>query len=266
MGNLTRCDHCVIRCPFGDRGPDWHAALAKRPRSCNIGSEFYPPAATCQGSALPSNPISILEFRRCVPGCVAIRPQGTFTDSDTDQQIDRMMNRGLMTQAIGVGLLLLSGCQAVRNMGDDLSRLTSSQPATAQARKTAAAPPAARPRPAPPATGPAASASGEASATTATSDSTARPASDGPALPLASKSESELRALLGTPTSEEDRPPGKRWRYRDGQCTLDVQLYPDVQTKQFGTLAYEVKSDDNTDEGRRLCVAQLHSRIQARNQ
>ena len=60
-------------------------------------------------------------------------------------------------------------------------------------------------------------------------------------------------------------PPAKRWRYRDGQCTLDVQLYPDVQTKQFGTLAYEVKSDDNTDEGKRLCLAQIQSRVQARH-
>lgn len=175
-----------------------------------------------------------------------------------------MMIRGLMTQTIGVGLLLLSGCQAVRNMGDDLSRLTS-QPTSAQARKTTTAQPVAR-RPAPPAaTGPAASAAGEASATTAASDPTARPTSAGSAVPLAGKSESELRALLGTPTSEEDHPPGKRWRYRDGTCTLDVELYPDVQTKQFGTLAYEVKSDDNTDEGRRLCLAQLQSRIQARH-
>jgi hypothetical protein len=85
------------------------------------------------------------------------------------------------------------------------------------------------------------------------------------ALSLVGKSETELRAMLGSPTSEEDRPPGKRWRYRDGQCTLDVQLYPDVKTKQFGTLAYEVKSDDNTDEGNRVCLAQLQSRAQTRH-
>jgi hypothetical protein len=73
----------------------------------------------------------------------------------------------------------------------------------------------------------------------------------------------ELRAMLGAPTSEEDRPPGKRWRYQDGQCTLDVQLYPDVKTRQFGVLAYEVQSYDNTDEGRRVCTAKLQSRAQA---
>jgi len=75
----------------------------------------------------------------------------------------------------------------------------------------------------------------------------------------------ELRAMLGAPTSEEDRPPGKRWRYQDGQCTLDIQLYPDIRTKQFEALAYEVRSYDNTDEGKRVCTAQIRSRAQAPN-
>ena len=70
--------------------------------------------------------------------------------------------------------------------------------------------------------------------------------------------------MLGAPTSEEDQAPGKLWRYRDGQCTLVVQLFPDVQTKQFGALAYELRSDDNTDEGKRVCLAQLQSRAQTR--
>ena len=73
--------------------------------------------------------------------------------------------------------------------------------------------------------------------------------------------ESELRALLGPPASEEIRPPGKQWRYRFDECTLDIQLYPDVETKQYGTLSYKVKSDDDTDEGRRVCLAQLRSRL-----
>lgn len=73
--------------------------------------------------------------------------------------------------------------------------------------------------------------------------------------------ELELRALLGPPASEEIRPPGKQWRYRFDECTLDIQLYPDVETKQYGTLSYKVKSDDDTDEGRRVCLAQLRSRL-----
>ena len=179
-----------------------------------------------------------------------------------------MTIRGLMTQTVGVGLLLMAGCQTVRTVGDDFSRALSSQPTSQQSRSAAAAP-AARPRPAPavaattsPATGSPSSSSTSQDTVSATAP--ARSPSDGVAVSLAGKSENELRALLGAPTSEEERPPGKRWLYRDGQCTLNVQLYPDVQTKQFGTLAYEVKSDDNTDEGKRLCLAHLQSRVQAR--
>src|SRR5262249_40395721 len=156
-------------------------------------------------------------------------------------------------------LLLLSGCEAARSMRDDFNRLTSSQAAAQKAQPARSTNAPARPRPAP--------------ATPTTQEATAAPSAPSsdeppahvaaaPADALAGKSETELRAMLGAPTSEEDRPPGKRWRYRDGQCTLDVQLYPDVQTKQFGTLAYEVKSDDNSDEGKRLCLAQLQSRAQ----
>lgn len=168
-----------------------------------------------------------------------------------------------MTQTVGVGLLLLSGCEVARNARDDLARLTSSQPTTSSSQVRKATPPqAARGRapqspatgpfePSPPIDGPAVEAA-------------AAPPKEAPAVDLAGAGESRLRAQLGAPTSEEDHPPGKRWQYRDGKCTLDVQLYPDVQTKQLSTLAYKVKSDDNTDEGQRLCLAQLQSRLQAR--
>jgi hypothetical protein len=172
-----------------------------------------------------------------------------------------MTIRVVMRHTVSVGLLLLSGCEATRNMGNDFARLTSPQSPSAQAKK--AAQPPARPRPSTGTTPIAPVAS--ASATETASASPVRPSPDAPAVTLAGKSDNEVRALLGAPTNEEERPPGKRWRYRDGQCTLDVQLYPDVQTKQFGTLAYEVKSDDNTDEGKRLCLAQFQSRVQARN-
>ena len=177
-------------------------------------------------------------------------------------QVHGMTIRSLVRQTVGVGLLLLSGCEAARNMRDDFPRLTPSQPPAQRSQPPRSV--AAKPR-----TAPAASTSPDAPAAPPAAVSDEPPAAPtttgGPALSLAGKSESELRAMLGAPTSEEDRPPGKRWRYRDGQCTLDVQLYPDVQTKQFGTLAYEVKSDDNTDEGKRDCLAQLQSRAQGRH-
>jgi hypothetical protein len=178
-----------------------------------------------------------------------------------------MIIKGLGRHTVMIALLLLPGCEAARSMRDDLARLTSSQPTAQRAPvRTTAATSANRTRTTPAAT---TSADAPAAETAAVPDYNhpTRPSSSsgGQPLALAGKSEKELRAMLGAPTTEEDRPPGKRWRYRDGQCTLDVQLYPDVQTKQFGTLAYEVKSDDNSDEGKRLCLAQLQSRVQSGN-
>lgn len=160
-----------------------------------------------------------------------------------------------MERAFGVGLLLLSGCDVAHNARNDFSRATSAIAAATQSRP---APAQASPRKADP----------RSAAKTTTAPETAKqeiPGDEASAAPvnLIGKSESEIRVLLGPPTSEEDRAPGKTWHYRDGQCTLDIQLYPDVQTRKFGTLAYEVKSDDSTDEGKRHCVAQLRSRTRS---
>lgn len=172
-----------------------------------------------------------------------------------------MKKRHPLKQAFGMSLLLLSGCDVARNARDDLSRATGaiasatqSRPATAQTASSNAEPRSAS-RSTPPPDSP--------KPQTVLEDP---PRDDAAATPvnLIGKSESEIRVLLGPPTSEEDRAPGKTWHYRDGQCTLDIQLYPDVQTRKFGTLAYEVKSNDSTDEGKRLCMAQLKSRTQTR--
>jgi hypothetical protein len=176
---------------------------------------------------------------------------------------DGMTIRAILTVAMGVALLTSGGCQEARTIGDDFSRAFSSQP-TSQSRSVATARPVAKTKAASVDSAKSNAAEPSPAAANAAANPPAPTPPNGSAVQLAGKSENELRALLGSPTKEEDRPPGKRWRYRDGQCTLDVQLYPDVQTKQFGTLAYEVRSDDNTDEGKRLCLAQLQSRVQAR--
>jgi hypothetical protein len=170
-----------------------------------------------------------------------------------------MKIRSLMKLTVVVGLLFLSGCEVARSARNDLAKLTSSPPAASPSQVRKATSPRAAPQ------SPAASPFEPSPTFDATSvESAAAPPKEAPPVDLAGASENKLRALLGAPGSEEDHPPGKRWQYRDGKCTLDIQLYPDVQTKQLGTLAYKVKSDDNTDEGQRLCVAQLQSRLQAR--
>ena len=156
-----------------------------------------------------------------------------------------------MTRSVGVGLLLLSGCDVARNMQDEFTRLTSSRPAASQPKRSA------------PQTQPAPSQTNQA-ARPQSAPAPVSPAPEPPAvtsLPLAGKSESDIRAAFGAPSAEEERPPGKRWRYRDGPCTLDIQLYPNVETKQFTTLAYEVRNNVDSDEGKRLCMAQFRSRL-----
>ncbi|HYD08030.1 MAG TPA: hypothetical protein VEC60_20005 [Reyranella sp.] len=167
-----------------------------------------------------------------------------------------MLKKSLYHQTLIMGLFLLSGCELTQNAQRDFNRLVHGNVSTSSARyapqqtygsrQTATRTDANKPDD--PKTTPQ-----EAAATTPA------PA----AVNLVGKSEGQVRALLGPPTSVEERAPGKTWHYRDGRCSVDVQLYPDVQTRQFGTLAYEVKSDDNSDEGRRGCLARLRSRAQS---
>jgi hypothetical protein len=91
------------------------------------------------------------------------------------------------------------------------------------------------------------------------SASTDNGAANGNAVHLIGLDEAHLQALLGPPTVQEDRAPGKTWKYRNGRCTLNLSLYPDVETRVFHTLSYEVTSDDHTDEGKRLCMVELQS-------
>lgn len=156
-------------------------------------------------------------------------------------------------------LATLGGCDALNSARNDLSRLTTTKTTAAPARPMAAT--ASRPAPSKAATTPAP----EQAALTAPGSGAAAPASlpETAAPSLVGRSEIEVQALYGPPSSTEDRPPGKVWHYRDGTCALDVRLFPDVQTRQFGTLSYEVKSDDSSDQGKRACLAQLRARATA---
>jgi hypothetical protein len=70
---------------------------------------------------------------------------------------------------------------------------------------------------------------------------------------LVGMNEGEVQALLGAPSLVEDHAPGKTWRFRKNDCVLSVALYPDVQTRVFHTLSYEVTSDDHNAGAKQLC-------------
>ena len=168
-----------------------------------------------------------------------------------------MLNKSLYRQTLALCVLLISGCDVAQNAQRDFNRVVHSSfgsstpaPTHSQARATPR-PAAAKPDVKPPE---------EAKSEPAPPAATPSPPSQD--LNLMGKSEGQVRALLGPPTSVEERAPGKTWHYRDGQCSVDVQMYPDVKTRQFGTLAYKVNSNDNSDEGRRECLARFRSRAQ----
>ncbi|MFZ5779556.1 MAG: hypothetical protein ACOY4R_05040 [Pseudomonadota bacterium] len=169
---------------------------------------------------------------------------------------------GLMRLALAGSSLMLSGCEVANSMRDDLARLTAAKPAPSPA---PAPRPAARPTPmrVPADSQPAVSTEVPSQAVPGAAQATLASDVPKPTKGLAGRSESEVRSLLGPPQREDERPPGKQWHYRLGTCTVDVQLFPDVRTKQFGTLAYEVRSDDNSDEGKRRCMAELESRLRS---
>lgn len=71
--------------------------------------------------------------------------------------------------------------------------------------------------------------------------------------------ERQLNATLGMPTELVEKAPGRLMRYRGASCTLDVSMFPDVETRVFRVLAIEVISDDNTAEGKQRCVSERHA-------
>ncbi|HLT79033.1 MAG TPA: hypothetical protein VKZ87_16740 [Ferrovibrio sp.] len=86
----------------------------------------------------------------------------------------------------------------------------------------------------------------------------------GQQIQLSGLSEQELRNLYGAPSEVEDRAPARIWRYRKDQCALAVSLYPDVQTRVFRILSYEVTGYDGTDQRNHQCWPELRSGAQPR--
>jgi hypothetical protein len=170
-----------------------------------------------------------------------------------------MLNKSLYRQTLVLPFLLLSACDVAQNAQRDFNRVMhSSFSSPTPARSYGYSQARAAPRPA------AAKPDTKSTEETAKAEPApvATPAPPSQDVNLMGKSEGQVRAMLGPPTSVEERAPGKTWHYRDGQCSVDVQMYPDVKTRQFGTLAYKVNSDDNSDEGRRECLARFRSRAQ----
>ncbi|MEA1674846.1 hypothetical protein [Nitrospirillum sp. BR 11163] len=163
-----------------------------------------------------------------------------------------------------MGLTLLSGCTAW------LPPWEQAKPAPQKIAVTRPAPTRAK-APAAPATGTADAArvaaarrtppSPTPSQTTPAANTAALGSSD---IDLVGMDESQLQALMGPPSSQQDLSPGKEWLYRHGACTVDLTLYPDIKTQAYRVLSYEVTSDNDIGDRKRYCLADLRSVAQAK--
>ena len=98
-----------------------------------------------------------------------------------------------------------------------------------------------------------------------TADDDATGVADATALdPYLGLDERSLRAALGPPLSQEQRPPAKLSSFRDRNCTLNVTLNPDVQTREFHALDYKVISDAHTPKRTRECALEFSTRFSQR--
>lgn len=61
--------------------------------------------------------------------------------------------------------------------------------------------------------------------------------------------------LLGQPSLQNEKPPAKVWTYNSKDCVLSLFFYPDINTRIFRSLTYEIKSEDETDAGKQRCLA-----------
>jgi hypothetical protein len=71
-------------------------------------------------------------------------------------------------------------------------------------------------------------------------------------------------ARFGEPVTEREYGLGKAMEYRYRDCSLEVTLYPEIDTRVYRALAYQVTSDDNTAQSNRACVERFADRVRKR--
>ena len=102
------------------------------------------------------------------------------------------------------------------------------------------------------------------------SHTAASPPPEIPPPTLVGLNEDQLTGLLGAPTAHAGDGPGRHLYYRLPQCTLNLSLYPNVDTHIYRLLSYEVTGNDGHYYGKQICdselAAWLHTRQRARDE
>jgi hypothetical protein len=158
--------------------------------------------------------------------------------------------------AVGIATgLILSGCASVRP--DPASRPTASAPSpsipTPTAQTKATVTPAAKTKPAKPRRQ-AGQAPDQPAAPSVPAPEATAPV---PHLVPVGMDEGSLTRVLGPPASSREETPARVLSFRRRECALNLTLYPDVETRVFRALSYEVTSDDQDERAVRVCAARF---------
>jgi hypothetical protein len=74
----------------------------------------------------------------------------------------------------------------------------------------------------------------------------------------------ELQALLGDPSAEYRDGVSERLEFHDRGCSLQLRLYPEVDSRVYRTLTFEVSSDDSVVLRERACAERFASRLSSK--
>jgi hypothetical protein len=67
----------------------------------------------------------------------------------------------------------------------------------------------------------------------------------------------QIARLLGEPAFRTEQPPAKVWSYAGAGCAMRVFVYPDIKSRVFRALTYEIQGTDGTLLAKRRCFTGL---------
>jgi hypothetical protein len=67
----------------------------------------------------------------------------------------------------------------------------------------------------------------------------------------------QISRLLGEPAFRTEQPPAKVWSYAGTGCAMRVFVYPDIKSKVFRALTYEIQGTDGSSLAKRRCFTGL---------
>ncbi|SDF62827.1 MULTISPECIES: hypothetical protein [Thalassobaculum] len=80
---------------------------------------------------------------------------------------------------------------------------------------------------------------------------------------LAGADRPRLQSVLGPADEVRDQPPGEVWIYREGGCSVELYLFPQISASQYAVLGHKFLPSSLGEEERTACLTKLASRTRA---